>query len=57
MARSSPVTQHSVFLPDNGAAPASYEVTILEDQNVVDASGHSAFRILNHAPKTRAVDI
>ena len=44
--------QHSVFLTDNGAAPNSYEVTILEDQQVAAAQGHSAFRFLNQAPKT-----
>jgi hypothetical protein len=49
--------QHSVFLTDNGAAPNGYEVTILEDQQVQAASGHSAFRFLNQAPKTGAVDI
>jgi hypothetical protein len=49
--------QHSVFLTDNGAAPNSYEVTILEDQQVAAANGHSAFRFLNQAPKTGAVDI
>jgi hypothetical protein len=49
--------QHSVFLTDNGAAPTSYEVTVLEDQQVAAASGHSAFRFLNQAPKTGAVDI
>lgn len=49
--------QHSVFLTDNGAAPTSYEVTILEDQQVPAASGHSAFRFLNQAPTTGAVDV
>jgi hypothetical protein len=49
--------QHSVFLTDNGAAPTSYEVTVLEDQQVPAASGHSAFRFLNQAPKTGAVDV
>lgn len=49
--------QHSVFLTDNGAAPTSYQVTILEDQQVPAAQGHSAFRFLNQAPKTGAVDI
>jgi hypothetical protein len=49
--------QHSVFLTDNGAAPTSYQVTILEDQQLAAASGHSAFRFLNQAPKTGAVDI
>ena len=49
--------QHSVFLTDNGAAPNGYIVTILEDQQSQAASGHSAFRFLNQAPKTGAVDI
>jgi hypothetical protein len=50
--------QHSVFLTDNGAAANSYTVTILEDQQTAAASGHSAFRFLNQAPKkTGAVDI
>ena len=52
-----PGHQHSVFLTDNGAAPTGYEVTILEDQQVVAAGGHSAFRFLNQAPKTGAVDV
>ena len=49
--------QHSVFLTDNGAAPTSYTVTVLEDQQVSAASGHSAFRFLNQAPKTGGVDV
>ncbi|HXR39128.1 MAG TPA: DUF4397 domain-containing protein [Terracidiphilus sp.] len=49
--------QHSVFLTDNGTAPTGYEVTILEDQQVAAATGHSAFRFLNQAPKTGAVDV
>ena len=49
--------QHSVFLTDNGAAPNGYEVTVLEDQQVSAASGHSAFRFLNQAPSTGAVDV
>jgi hypothetical protein len=52
-----PGHQHSVFLTDNGAAPNSYVVTILEDQQVQAASGHSAFRFLNQAPKVGAVDV
>jgi hypothetical protein len=52
-----PGHQHSVFLTDNGAAPDSYTVTILEDQQVQAASNLSAFRFLNEAPKTGAVDI
>jgi hypothetical protein len=49
--------QHSVFLTDNGAAPTSYTVTVLEDQDVPAAGDHSAFRFLNQAPKTGAVDV
>lgn len=49
--------QHSIFLTDNGAAPASYTVTVLQDQQTPAASGHSAFRFLNQAPKVGAVDI
>jgi hypothetical protein len=52
-----PGHQHSVFLTDNGAAPNSYTVTVLEDQQVEAASNLSAFRFLNQAPKTGAVDI
>ncbi len=52
-----PGHQHSVFLTDNGAAPNSYVVTILEDQQVQAAGGHSAFRFLNQAPKIGAVDV
>lgn len=49
--------QHSVFLTDNGAATNSYTVTVLEDQQTAAASGHSAFRFINQAPKTGALDI
>jgi len=49
--------QHSVFLTDNGVAPSGYVVTILEDQQTVAAQGHSAFRFLNQAAKTGAVDV
>jgi hypothetical protein len=49
--------QHSIFLTDNGAAPAGYTVTILEDQQTAAATGHSAFRFLNQAPKVGPVDV
>jgi len=52
-----PGHQHSVFLTDNGAAPNGYLVTILEDQQILAAQGHSAFRFLNQAAKTGAVDV
>lgn len=49
--------QYSVFLTDNGVAPYGYAVTTLDDQQTPAASGHSAFRFLNQAAKTGAVDI
>lgn len=49
--------QHSVFLTDNGASPTEYIVTVLEDQQTPAAAGHSAFRFLNQAPRTGAVDV
>jgi hypothetical protein len=49
--------QHSILIADNGAAPTSYTVTILEDQQIAAASGHSAFRFLNQAPKTGPIDV
>jgi Domain of unknown function (DUF4397) len=49
--------QHSVFLTDNGASPTQYIVTVLEDQQTSAASGHSAFRFLNQAPRTGPVDV
>jgi len=49
--------QHSILLADNGAAVNGYQVTILEDQQVQSAGGHSGFRFLNQAPRTGAVDV
>lgn len=49
--------QSSILLEDNGAAPNGYQVTILQDQQVAAAQGHSAFRFLNQAPRTGAVDV
>jgi hypothetical protein len=49
--------QHSIFLTDNGASPTEYTVTVLEDQQTAAAAGHSAFRFLNQAPRTGAVDV
>jgi hypothetical protein len=49
--------QHSVFLTDNGAAPTSYTVTVLKDQQTAAAGGHSAFRFLNQAPRTGPLDV
>jgi hypothetical protein len=49
--------QHSIFLTDNGAAPTAYALTVLEDQQTPAATGHSAFRFLNQAPRTGPVDV
>jgi len=49
--------QHSILLADNGVAPTSYTVTVLEDQQIQAAGGHSAFRFLNQAPKTGPIDV
>ncbi len=52
-----PGAQHSAFLTDNGSTPTLYSLTVLEDQQVPAATGHSAFRFLNQAPRTGAVDV
>jgi hypothetical protein len=49
--------QHSIFLTDNGAAPTEFTVTVLEDQQAAARTGQSAFRFLNQAPKTGAIDV
>ena len=49
--------QRSVFLTDNGATPTEYLLTVLEDQQTAAAAGHSAFRFLNQAPRTGALDV
>jgi len=49
--------QYSVFLTGNGVAPYGYVVSLLADQQIAAAQGHSAFRFLNQAAKTGAVDI
>ena len=50
-------TQHTVFITDNGQSATQYVLTMLEDQSTSAAIGHSAFRFLNQAPRTGAVDI
>ena len=57
LTRVSAGNQFSLFLTDNGASPTSYTVTALEDQSVSAAVGHSAFRFVNQAVRTGAVDI
>jgi hypothetical protein len=48
---------HTVLLSDNGASSTGYIVTVLEDQQTAAAGGHSAFRFINMAPSTGAVDV
>lgn len=48
---------HSVFLTDNGSTPTLYNLSVLEDQSIPAASGHSAFRFLNQAPRTGPLDV
>jgi hypothetical protein len=50
-------THHSVFLTDNGSTPTLYSVSVLEDQSIPAASGHSSFRFLNQAPRTGPLDV
>jgi hypothetical protein len=49
--------QSSILIADMSTAPTGYTVTVLADQQISAASGHSAFRFLNQALKTGAVDI
>ncbi len=49
--------QHSVFLTDDASAASGHAVAVIEDQANAAASGQSAFRFLNQATKTGAVDI
>jgi len=46
--------QHSVFLTDNGSSPASYNVTVIADQQITAPAAHSEFRFINEAPRTGA---
>jgi len=49
--------QNSILIADTASTPGAYNVSVLADQQVSAASGHSAFRFLNQALKTGAVDI
>lgn len=51
-----PGQQHSILLSD-GPAPATYNISLLDDQRTAAASGNSAFRFINQGIKTGAVDI
>jgi hypothetical protein len=52
-----PGQQHSILISDNGLTPATYSLTLLDDQRTAAAQGHSAFRFINQAIKTAPVDI
>jgi Domain of unknown function (DUF4397) len=47
-------TSQSALISDLGA---NFQVTVLKDQATPAPSGHSAFRMLNQAPKTGPVDV
>jgi hypothetical protein len=49
--------QHSLLITDNGVTPAEYSINLLDDQRTAPAQGQSAFRFINQAIKTGAVDI
>ena len=46
--------KHSVFLTDNGSSPVSYNVTVIQDQQITAPEAHSEFRFINEAPRTGA---
>ncbi len=49
--------QIQVTQATGGKSLVEYTVTVLEDQQTAAAAGHSAFRFLNQAPRTGAVDV
>jgi Domain of unknown function (DUF4397) len=49
--------QQSILLSDTVAPPVTYQVTLLQDQQVSAPTGQSDFRFLNQAQKTGPVDI
>lgn len=52
-----PGQRHSILITDNGHAPATYSVTLLDDQRNAAATNHSAFRFINQGLKAGPVDI
>lgn len=52
-----PGAQYSVFLTDDSAAASGYDANVLTDQQTQAPTGISAFRFLNQAPRTGALDI
>ena len=52
-----PGNQYSIFLSDSVGTSTAYLITILQDQQIQAPTGRSAFRFLNQAEATGAVDI
>jgi len=52
-----PGEQHSILISDSGSTPATYKVSLLDDQRTAAPAGHSAFRFINQRTKAGAVDI
>ena len=52
-----PGQQHSILISDSGMSPATYNISLLDDQQTAAASGHSAFRFINQGFRAEAVDI
>jgi hypothetical protein len=52
-----PGQQHSILISDSGSTPATYNVSLLDDQRVAASANHSAFRFINQGIKAGAVDI
>lgn len=52
-----PGNQYSIFLADSVGTSTAYLITILEDQHMPAPTGRSAFRFLNQAESTGAIDI
>jgi hypothetical protein len=52
-----PGQRHSILISDSGSTPATYNISLLDDQRVAAAAGHSAFRFINQGIKAGGVDI
>lgn len=52
-----PGNQYSIFVSDSVGTSTAYVMTVLQDEQMQAPSGHSAFRFLNQAEMTGAVDI
>jgi hypothetical protein len=48
---------YSLLVADSSTSTSSYTLSVLEDQHTAAASGQSAFRFINEATNTGAVDI